>query len=100
MPGRWEHSNRRAELPADWPARRAKVRARAGGRCEVVEGGVRCPARGAECDHVIRGQDHRLSNLQWICPGHHSTKTRAEAAEARGAQPKTTRPPEVHPALR
>lgn len=99
MSGRWASSNRRAELPADWPERRFRVRLRAGGRCEAVDDGVRCPAMGSECDHIVRGNNHALSNLQWLCAGHHGAKTRAEALAALMARPRMRRAVEQHPAL-
>lgn len=95
--GGWVGSDRSRRLPSDWSRRRASVKRRAGGRCEVFEGGARCVMPGEECDHIQPGDDHSLSNLQWICVPHHRAKTSREAAAAR---PRMHRPPEVHPALR
>ena len=80
----WASSDRRDRLPADWRARRQKVAARAGGRCQaVLSDGTRCRWPGSECDHIVRGDNHDLSNLQWLCHWHHAQKTRREAVQAR-----------------
>ena len=90
----WSSSDRASRLPADWDERRAFVRARAGGRCEaLLHDGTRCPAAGAECDHVEPGDDHRATNLQWLCSWHHKRKTQREAAAALAAERARTRPP-------
>ena len=97
-PGReaWAGSERRAELPPDWPQRRLVVRDRAGGRCEVVEDGQRCPRAGTDCDHINPGSDHSYANLQWICTQHHAVKSAREGARARVP---LRRPPELHPGI-
>lgn len=104
MSGRWADSARSQALPADWPQRRDTVRRRAGGRCEGRVEGVRCPARGTECDHVTphaRGGADDLSNLQWLCTPCHKRKTAKEAAQARAAiRNRRYRPPEPHPGLK
>jgi len=96
--GGWAGSTRAARLPADWSTRRMLVRVRAGGRCEVVESGVRCHFLGAECDHVIPGDNHDLDNLQWICRPHHAAKSSREGNAA--PRVRRSRPAEPHPALR
>ena len=70
------------QLPADWDKRRHTVKARANNRCEWVEDASRCTNQGTECDHIERGNNHDLNNLQWLCTGHHKLKTQLEAAEA------------------
>lgn len=99
MPGGWVRSSapRKLTLPADWPERRFKVRLRAGGRCERQDGDVRCPAVGTDCDHIVRGNNHDLENLQWLCREHHNAKT---SAEGNAARPRLYRDPEPHPGLR
>lgn len=97
----WATSDRAARLPGDWAERRDWVRARAGGRCEAaLRDGSRCGAVGTDCDHVRRGDDHRVENLQWLCSWHHKRKTRREAlaelAELRVARQPRRRP---HPGL-
>lgn len=99
----WQNSDRRSRLPKDWDKRREAVKQRAGGRCEQeLPSGARCPRAGNECDHKIPGDNHDLSNLQWLCKHHHDQKTRAEAAAAyrRPKRPSCKRPEETHPALR
>ena len=82
----WESSNRRSKLPANWPELRKEVRARSGGRCEVVVDGKRCQNRAVDVDHVNRGNDHSLSNLRDICEPHHDAKSSREGVEARAMQ--------------
>jgi 5-methylcytosine-specific restriction protein A len=99
----WDGSDRRSRLPADWPKRVAQTRRRAEGRCEHrYSDGSRCTSAGSECDHRVRGDDHSLDNLQWLCTPHHRDKTQREAAAARAAAPRPTRarPREPHPGAR
>lgn len=74
MPG-WAGSNRLNTLPPDWQARRRAVAERAGWRCQADDAGFRCGRLGTDCDHVNDRDDHSLSNLQWLCRGHHNQKT-------------------------
>lgn len=84
MTDRWATSTRRDRLPRDWKARRQQVKARAGGRCEeTLDDGTRCPTLGTDCDHIDDPDDHRLSNLRWLCHPHHEVKTKRQAAQAR-----------------
>lgn len=99
----WRNSDRRSRLPKDWDARRLEVKRRAGGRCQQeLPSGARCPRAGAECDHIEPGDNHDLSNLQWLCKAHHDAKTRREAAAAyrKPQRPVYKRAEETHPALR
>jgi len=94
---------RRLRLPADWEERRATVRDRAGGRCQAtMRDGTRCVEPGTDCDHIVRGDNHDLANLQWLCSWHHNKKTAQEALEARKAtrRPSARKEPERHPGLR
>lgn len=88
----WSGSTRRSRLPADWSARVSAVRARAGGRCEAREHVAACDGRGTDCDHIVAGDDHDLSNLQWLSRPCHQAKT------ARDRQAWKRRP-EQHPGL-
>ncbi|GAA3751036.1 HNH endonuclease signature motif containing protein [Micromonospora maritima] len=97
MSGKWSSSTRRSRLPSNWQQLRADVRERAGGRCEFIgDDARRCREAGRDCDHIVPGDNHDLSNLQWLCPGHHSKKSAQEGAAAR---PRERRPAEKHPGL-
>jgi 5-methylcytosine-specific restriction enzyme A len=77
----WSGSDRAARLPTNWPKLRSQVRKRDRHTCQ----GCGCPTPPGEgsVDHIIRGDDHRLENLQLLCDSCHDTKTTAEAAAAR-----------------
>lgn len=98
----WSTSDRRHRLPHDWPKLRAQTRKRADGRCEwVLDSGARCPTPGTDCDHVTPGDDHSLSNLQWLCYPHHKVKTQQDNAEAQAVrQALRARPTQPHPGRR
>ena len=74
----WENSDRRERLPRDWHRLRKLVRARARGICEIPG----CNTIGNQCDHIHAGDDHSLSNLQWLCEPHHRAKSSAEGGRA------------------
>ena len=106
MSGRWQGSTRKTRLPSDWQSRRKRVRMRAHGRCEGpigddgarVHDAPRCMRQGTDCDHIAPGDDHDLSNLQWLCAPCHARKTQAEARSAGiERQRLRKRPSEVHP---
>lgn len=99
MSGGWLDSDRRERLPSNWPELVRQVRARSGGRCEArLPSGLRCPRRGTDADHVIPGDDHRLSNLRDLCEFHHDKKSSREGLQARRDQRRAGhRPPERHP---
>lgn len=97
----WPPTDRRARLPPNWERLRARVIRRAGGQCEASTNGRRCPTPGTDVDHITRGDDHDLDNLQLLCRDHHNVKTSAEAQQARREQRQTSqRPQEQHPARR
>jgi 5-methylcytosine-specific restriction protein A len=77
----WAGSTRRARLPSDWERRRRSVLA----RDEVCQDHRVCRglALAVEVDHIQRGDDHSLSNLQGICVDCHRAKTQAEAEASR-----------------
>ncbi len=81
---------RRLRLPRDWPKRVSAVRKRAHNLCEgITIDGVPhqhvadCGGAGRECDHRMAGDDHSLSNLQWLSVECHLAKTLAENAARR-----------------
>lgn len=60
--------------------------------------GTRCVDVGKEVDHIERGDNHDLSNLQLLCKWHHGKKTAKEANQARPRQTEK-RTPDAHPGL-
>ncbi len=96
MPGQWEGSNRKTELPSDWSSTiRPAIIARDSGRCRWIEGGRRCPERGTDVDHIRDSHDHSLSNLRLLCSAHHDRRSSAQGNAARRA--KALRNVEPHP---
>lgn len=94
----WDTSNRSKRLPSDWSKLRRTAQHRAGGICEWVTNGNRCTTTGSECDHTTPGDNHALSNLQWLCTPHHAEKTRQENAARNTANAELRRrPTEPHP---
>src|SRR5690242_14013439 len=99
----WTTSNRRSRLPKDWPVRVRTVLGRDGHRCQVrLHDKVICGKPANEVDHIIPGDDHKLSNLRAICSFHHSRKSSAEGHRAYAETMKRNRArfsrSEVHPA--
>ena len=100
----WNGSDRRQRLPGNWNMIRSSVLRRDGYRCQAGEPGDRCERRATDVDHITRGDDHDLSNLQALCKYHHGKKSAQEgsqaalAARARKAS-KFRREPEVHPSF-
>lgn len=99
MPDGWVGSTRRARLPKDWPAIRARILARDLGRCYI------CKGLGADgVDHIVAGDHHDDGNLAAVHhnvpPFCHRRKTAAEANTARWSKSRTARPPERHPGLK
>ena len=78
----WATSNRASRLPTNWSTIRQQVRDR-DQVCQAC-GGTRCGNRNLEVDHITRGDNHQLDNLQLL--GHdpcHLEKSLAESVEAR-----------------
>jgi len=71
MPSQWAGSTRRARLPHDWPAIRARILERDGHSCMWVDNGRRCGAPANQVDHVQRGDNHDDLNLRALCSWHH-----------------------------
>lgn len=105
MPG-WKGSNRRQELPKDWPAIVMTVLRRDHHRCQHrrEDTGRKCGRHANQVDHIIRpadgGTDHP-SNLQALCEWHHQRKSSSEggtaSAIARRARRDEDKP--LHPGL-
>jgi 5-methylcytosine-specific restriction enzyme A len=92
----WAGSTRRERLPANWESQiRPAVLARDGYRCQIRYSDV-CVGAATDADHIERGDDHRMENLQAACGPCHQRKSSQEGAAAR---PRLHRPPEQHPAL-
>jgi 5-methylcytosine-specific restriction protein A len=94
----WAGSTRRARLPANWSTPgglRDQVFGQPDGRaCRLRYEG--CTAYATEVDHIERGDDHRLGNLQPACKACHRIKSAREGA---AGQVTLRRPPETHPSL-
>lgn len=100
----WERSDRRQELPPDWPTTRRRIFHRDGYRCTWRDiYGKRCEEPATDVDHIKRGNDHRDSNLRSLCGWHHDKKSAAEGGQAAAAvrrqHDKKFRRTETHPGL-
>ena len=99
MPGQWQGSNRRAELPANWDSEiRPRIFARDGGQCTETDGGVRCTHRATDVDHIGDKTDHSDENLRALCDWHHKRRSSQQGNRARKRIPEKRRP-EPHPGL-
>lgn len=82
-PTPWAGSTRRYRLPPNWVYLRNQVKARANNQCEAkLQNGSQCPDQGTDCDHIVAGDNHELSNLQWLCKWHHKRKSAQEGQKA------------------
>ncbi|KRB44275.1 HNH endonuclease [Terrabacter sp. Root181] len=91
-------SGRKARLPRDWSPRRLAVLRRDGYRCRALDSeGRRCKDRANQVDHITRGDDHSLGNLQALCSWHHGRKSSEEGRAAQRARPTQARESERHP---
>lgn len=95
----WSSSNRRAELPPDWGARRDRRLRADAWRCrQILEDGSRCTALATEVDHAVHRDDHRHDSLQSLCKDHHAQKTAQEGVQGRQAKKDRAKlPPDAHP---
>ncbi|MEU4718388.1 HNH endonuclease [Nonomuraea dietziae] len=72
-PGPWAGSDRRSRLPSNWTTIRLRVLRRDRFTCQ------RCGSGDAnQVDHIVRGDDHSLENLQALCGPCHKRKTLRE----------------------
>lgn len=104
LSGRWQGSDRRERLPANWQTIRKQVHRRDESRCAVpLPSGKRCNEPATDVDHIINNDDHSLSNLRCICDWHHKAKSAREGAMAYNAKMKHSRQKfrreEKHPGL-
>jgi hypothetical protein len=95
----WKGSQRRDELPADWPAIRERILERDERRCRwEMRSGRRCKADATDVDHIGAKHDHSDANLRSLCAFHHGLHTAAQAGEAATSRAQAgRRPPEQHP---
>jgi 5-methylcytosine-specific restriction protein A len=94
----WSGSDRRSRLPSNWTQLRAQTKARANGQCQaLLNDGRRCPDQGTDCDHIVPGDNHELSNLQWLCKWHHGKKSSAEGNKGQRRRFTERHPTEKHP---
>ena len=47
--------------------------------CQATVHVPECDGYGSQCDHIDRGDDHSLTNLQWLSQPCHTAKTQQEA---------------------
>lgn len=98
----WQRNVRRVHS-RQWHHVMAIVAQRSGGRCEVVDNGVRCNVPARDTDHitpVMAGGQDTVDNACRICDSHHRAKSAAEGVAARGAGARRLRPTRPHPGLR
>ena len=92
----WGSSTRRLRLPSNWKSIRLTVLRRDSYRCKIQ--GTGCRVIATEVDHIARGDNHSLGNLQAVCPSCHRQKTLSEAQEASARKrSRRLRPTEKHP---
>ena len=103
----WSTSDRRQQLPSDWPAIVKRIKKRDGYRCRTkLSDGSRCTGPADQVDHIDqeRNYDHSDRNLASICEWHHAKKSAEEGLRAywknRRKQEAKFRRTETHPAFR
>jgi 5-methylcytosine-specific restriction protein A len=102
----WKGSQRREELPPDWPATVLRILTRDHHRCQWIRNdtGRRClkPARDVDhrTPHSEGGTDHD-TNLWALCGYHHDRKSGREGGIASGKSRRATRTARraAHPGL-
>lgn len=93
----WAGSTRRQRLPANWPQLVKQVKARDRGRCQAPVHVPKCDGIGTDVDHIIEGDDHRLTNLMLLSGPCHVAKTSRENAERNRARTAARIRPDRHP---
>lgn len=103
MPG-WQNSTRKARLPRNWNQVRNAILQRDGHRCQHIreDTGKPCNAYATDVDHILsnkEGGSDKWSNLQALCPYHHSRKTATEGQRGRNRRKAATITAPDHPGL-
>lgn len=100
----WSTSNRKAQLPDDWPQICKFILKRDRNRCQHIRFDTerKCLQYANQVDHrdQSRSWDHSPSNLQSLCEYHHRVKSSSEggtAASARRQAAKKRRHPGLLP---
>jgi 5-methylcytosine-specific restriction endonuclease McrA len=101
----WSTSDRASRLPKGWAKIRRAAMDRDGWSCQWVrvDTGELCGAHASDCDHIIPGDDHSLTNLQALCSYHHRSKSSSEGRAAQdtdrapGGRYSRLRAPQSHP---
>lgn len=97
----WATSDRASRLPANWQGIRQQVKARAHGLCEANTHADGCTGTGTDADHIHAGDNHNLTNLQWLSEPCHRAKTARETAARNQLNAQLRhRPHEPHPGRR
>jgi len=115
MPGNWEGSHRRADLPDDWAERKTYVWQRDQGLCQwpmnldthlvhdpaqfALDHLERCGQPARDVDHIQHGNNHDLDNLQLLCGWHHDRKSSAEGNTAKTKAAQARKAKAKHPGL-
>lgn len=75
----FKDSNRKQRLPSNWYSLRSKVLRRDNYGCKWLdEYGKECKSKATDVDHILRGDNNSLDNLQSLCTYHHRYKTAKE----------------------
>jgi 5-methylcytosine-specific restriction protein A len=82
----WSGDRRMQELPDNWKRLRERVLRRDGHECQMrFTDGKRCGEYANQVDHIVRGNNHELANLQALCDYCHKHKTGQEGGAASAA---------------
>lgn len=100
--GKWAGSKRKSTLPADWQETRKRILRRDGFVCQHVRADTEriCAKPARDVDHIVphaQGGSEADSNLQSLCPWHHSRKSGREGGRASARAREGRRPTRQHP---